>query len=141
VSICYLELASHQVLVANGAPAESHRDDGNRWLFQNRNAGWSQPPMPPCAPVLTGGPVVDAAAGACRVAPGSAVDQRAGPASAGGRHARGRQAENDFRWTNGDALLPASLFDGIDGRPTLELLVCGGMRYSLLAEAAAHDAA
>jgi len=40
--------------------AESYRDDGNRWLFQNANAGWAQPPKPPCAPVLTGGPRVDA---------------------------------------------------------------------------------
>ena len=60
VSFYHLELASHQVLVANGTPAESYRDDGNRWLFRNHNEGWSQPPKPPCAPVLTGGPVVDA---------------------------------------------------------------------------------
>ena len=26
----------HDVLLANGAPAESYRDDGNRWLFQQR---------------------------------------------------------------------------------------------------------
>ena len=48
------------MLVANGAPAESYRDDGNRWLFRNANSGWDQPPQAPCAPVLTGGPVVDA---------------------------------------------------------------------------------
>jgi hypothetical protein len=28
-------------------------------LFQNANSGWELPPQPPCAPVLTGGPVVD----------------------------------------------------------------------------------
>jgi Hint domain len=60
VTIYHIELASHDVLLANGAPAESYRDDGNRWLFQNANTGWDQPPKPPYAPVLTGGPVVDA---------------------------------------------------------------------------------
>jgi len=53
-------LAAHDVLFANGAPAESYRDDGNRWLFQNANSGWDLPPKPPCAAALTGGPVVDA---------------------------------------------------------------------------------
>jgi hypothetical protein len=48
------------VLVANGAPAESYRDDGNRWLFQNANSGWTLPQQQPCAPVLTGGPAIDA---------------------------------------------------------------------------------
>jgi hypothetical protein len=48
------------VLLANGAPAESYRDDGNRWLFRNANTGWDLAPKPPCAPVIDGGPVVDA---------------------------------------------------------------------------------
>jgi hypothetical protein len=61
VEIYHVELDSHDVLIANGAPAESYRDDGNRWLFQNANVGWHLPPQDPCAPVLTGGPVVDAA--------------------------------------------------------------------------------
>jgi autotransporter passenger strand-loop-strand repeat protein len=60
VTVYHLELDAHDVLVANGAPAESYRDDGNRWLFQNANTGWNQPPKPACAPVLTGGPIVDA---------------------------------------------------------------------------------
>jgi Hint domain len=30
VSIYHLELDTHDVLLANGAPAESYRDDGNR---------------------------------------------------------------------------------------------------------------
>jgi hypothetical protein len=60
VLLYHVELESHDVLLANGAPAESYRDDGNRWLFQNANTGWDRPPQPPCAPVLTGGPVVDA---------------------------------------------------------------------------------
>jgi hypothetical protein len=47
------------VLVANGAPAESYRDDGNRWPFHNANEGLVLPPQEPYAPVLTGAPVVD----------------------------------------------------------------------------------
>ncbi len=51
VEIYHVELASHDVLIANGAPAESYRDDGNRWLFQNANEGWGAGPntqaMPP----------------------------------------------------------------------------------------------
>ena len=60
VTIYHVELETHDILLANGAPAESYRDDGNRWLFQNANSGWDQPPSEPCAPILTGGPVVDA---------------------------------------------------------------------------------
>jgi len=60
VSIYHIELESHDVLLANGAPSESYRDDGNRWLFRNGNSGWDLPPKPVCAPVLTGGLVVDA---------------------------------------------------------------------------------
>jgi hypothetical protein len=37
VEIYHVELDSHDVLLANGAPAESYRDDGNRWLFHNAN--------------------------------------------------------------------------------------------------------
>jgi hypothetical protein len=54
--IDHVELETHDVLMANGAPAESYRDDGTRWLFTNANAGWSLPPQAPCVPVLTGGP-------------------------------------------------------------------------------------
>jgi T5SS/PEP-CTERM-associated repeat protein len=60
VLVYHVELETHDVLLANGAPAESYRDDGNRWLFQNANAGWNQPPKPVCAPVVTGGAAVDA---------------------------------------------------------------------------------
>jgi hypothetical protein len=59
VEIYHVELEQHDVLLANGAPAESYRDDGNRWLFQNANSGWGLPPQEPYAPVLTGGPIVD----------------------------------------------------------------------------------
>jgi hypothetical protein len=59
VHVFHVELETHDVLLADGALAESYRDDGNRWLFQNRNSGWDQPPKEPYAPVLTGGAVVD----------------------------------------------------------------------------------
>jgi hypothetical protein len=61
VMLYHVELEAHDVLLANGAPAESYRDDGNRWLFQNGNSGWDLPAQVPHAPVLTGGPVVDEA--------------------------------------------------------------------------------
>jgi hypothetical protein len=60
VELYHIELEAHDVLVANGAPAESYRDDGNRWLFRNANVGWGRPQLEPCAPVLTGGAAVDA---------------------------------------------------------------------------------
>jgi hypothetical protein len=60
VDIRHVELDGHDVLLANGAPAESYRDDGNRWLFRNANQGWHLPPQDLYAPVLTGGPIVDA---------------------------------------------------------------------------------
>ena len=40
--IYHNELATHDVLIADGAPAESYRDDGNRWLFQNADVNWRQ---------------------------------------------------------------------------------------------------
>jgi hypothetical protein len=61
IEIYHIELASHDILIASGAPAESYRDDGNCWLFGNANPGWGLPPRKPCAPVLTGGSAVDAA--------------------------------------------------------------------------------
>jgi hypothetical protein len=210
-------LATHDVLLADGAPAESYRDDGNRWLFQNANTGWDQPPKSPCAPVLTGGPVVDAAwrrfldrAGPRPGLPltdepdlhllmdGKRIDgslrpnghrafdlprrpwelrmvSRAGsPAELGlardprmlgvaVRHvqvwqgarlrmvdaadeslAEGFHAfepDNGFRWTDGDALLPATLFAGIEGACQLDLLVSATTRYPLLAEAIRRAAA
>ena len=60
VEIFHIELETHDVIFANGAPAETYRDDGNRWLFQNANSGWGLTPREPFAPVLTGGAEVDA---------------------------------------------------------------------------------
>ncbi len=59
VEIFHIELDAHDVVLANGAPAESYRDDGNRALFATA-AHDAMPRHPPCAPVLTGGPEVDA---------------------------------------------------------------------------------
>jgi hypothetical protein len=61
VVLYHIELDTHDVLIANDAPAESYRDDGNRWLFRNANSSWDLPPREPFAPILTGGPIVDAA--------------------------------------------------------------------------------
>jgi hypothetical protein len=61
VVVYHIELSTHEVLLANGAPAESYRDDGNRVQFQNTNPGWDLAPVPePFAPIVTNGPVVEA---------------------------------------------------------------------------------
>ncbi len=217
VELYHIELDAHDVLIANGAPAESYRDDGNRWLFRNANTGWDQPEKPPCAPVLTGGPIVDAVWRRLRdragpgpnlplteepdlhlLVDGRRVDgsqqqsgwhifdlphppgelrivSRAGsPAEMGlardprmlgvavrqvrlwqgarvrvlevsdesldeGFHAF--EQDNGFRWTDGDAVLPAALFEGFEGTCQLELLLGGATRYPLLAEPADRAAA
>ncbi len=59
VTIYHVELATHDVLIADGAPAESYRDDGNRWLFQNADSGWGLAAQTPCAPLLNSGRRVD----------------------------------------------------------------------------------
>jgi len=61
VEFFHIELPSHNVILAEGAPAETYRDEGNRWMFANANPAWNQPDIAPYAPVLTGGPAVDAA--------------------------------------------------------------------------------
>ena len=61
VALFHIALDTHDVLVADGAPAESFRDDGNGWLFRNGHACPPEAVQPPCLPVLTGGPAVDAA--------------------------------------------------------------------------------
>jgi hypothetical protein len=210
VTIYHIELETHDVLLANGTPAESYRDDGNRWVFQNANTGWGLPPQEPCAPVLTGGQIVDAVwrrllerAGTGTPVPvtdqpdlhllvdGIRVESeprthgvhlfrlsrrsaeirvvsRAGaPAELGlardprllgvavrqirlwrGSRLRVIEAsdpaldkgfhlfeeDNGFLWTDGDALLPAALFDGVDGACELELYVGGTTQYPLLCE-------
>ena len=60
VEFFHLELEHHDVLLAEGAEAESYREDGNRHLFHNTDAPvHAQLSMVPYAPVLTGDPEVD----------------------------------------------------------------------------------
>ncbi len=205
VELYHIELKTHDVLVANGAPVESYRDDGNRWLFHNANSGWGLPPQAPCAPVLTGGPVVDATwrrllerAGprpgvpltddpdlhllvdgrrvdavsrsnvwhvfrlaappaVVRIVSRSGVPQEIGlardPRSLGvalrqimvtqgiqirtieAAHAvltdgfHGYEGDNDIRWTDGDAAVPAGLFEGFAGPLEVALRLGGKTSY------------
>jgi glucose/arabinose dehydrogenase len=59
VGYYHIELEDHDVLFADGAPAESYYDASNRALFQNTREG-SQPRVakPACAPVLNSGEIV-----------------------------------------------------------------------------------
>ncbi len=60
VEFFHLELEHHDVLLVDGAEAESYREDGNRHLFHNTDAPrHARHGMIPYAPVLTGGPEVD----------------------------------------------------------------------------------
>jgi hypothetical protein len=207
VEIYHIELETHDVLLANGAPAESYRDDGNRWLFGNANTGRGQPVKPHYAMVQTGGPSVDAIWRSLRERSGLRLDvattgeadlhllvdgrrldgrpvgtgvhvfrlprsprsvrvaSRAGaqdelglardPRRLGvalgrvmlwqGRHVKVIEADNEllcdgfhafevdngFRWTNGDALLPGALFDGVGENCILELHVACTAQYPL----------
>jgi len=213
VEFYHIELDAHDVLIANGAPSESYRDDGNRWMFRNANSGWGQPAKPPCAPVLTGGPVVDAiwrrildrdtlprpapvtgdpdlhllvdgrridafehrgdrrifrlppAPASVRIVSRAAAPAEVGyardprrlgvavtqilvfagkalrampaddPALADGFHAF--EPELGLRWTDGDAVVPATLFAELRGAVELVLHVGGTAQYSVFAEAAA----
>ena len=213
VILFHVELETHDVLIANGAPAESYRDDGNRWLFRNANDGWDLPPRQPYASVVTGGELVDAAwrrlldragprpglalteegdlhlmvdgrrldavsrrgetyvfrlaarPGAARVVSRAGAPQEFGVARdprvlgvalrrvvlrqgvrlrlieaedvslAEGFH--GYEPDNQFRWTDGNALLPAGLFDGVQGAFELELQVVCRTCYSADAPARA----
>ncbi len=53
----HVELEAHGILIAEGTPAASYLDDGNRSMFENGDAA---PParrgMLPCAPLVAGGP-------------------------------------------------------------------------------------
>ena len=206
VTLYHIELETHDVLLASGAAAESYRDDGNRWLFHNANTGWHQPAKPPCAPVTTGGPIVDAiwhhlllragprpgvpltddpdlhlrldgqrlnaaertgdfhifrlpqTPGSVRIVSHAAVPQELGlardPRSLGvalrritiRQRSRFRAIEADnvllgdgfhafevgnrVRWTDGDARLPGTLFDGLAGQIELVLECRGTTLYA-----------
>jgi hypothetical protein len=59
VEYYHIELADHDVLFAEGAPAESYYDAGNRALFHNtRSRSTPAAPQATCAPVLSGGDIV-----------------------------------------------------------------------------------
>jgi Ca2+-binding RTX toxin-like protein len=216
VALYHIELETHDVILANGAPAESFRDDGNRWLFRNADSGRNLPPQELCAPLLTGGPIVDRIwrsllehAGprpgiiltddpdlhllvdGRRCDPishnGSTVTfhlprrpeavriaSRAGsPAELGvardprmlgvairrimvfkGTRSRvldaadasltngfhGFESDNAARWTDGDAELPAALFEGFHGRMDLVLQIGGSTPHPLYKEQIARAA-
>jgi hypothetical protein len=60
VTVYHVELETHEVLWAEGAPAESYRDDGNRVYFLNANPRWdAQPPLELYAPIVFNGPLVE----------------------------------------------------------------------------------
>jgi hypothetical protein len=60
-----LELESHDIMLAEGAPAETYIDKGNRRAFHNADDYYLRYPQAPCvgsarvAPVFAGGPHVD----------------------------------------------------------------------------------
>ena len=60
VEYYHLELDTHDVLIADGAPAESFREDQIQPPFDNRATRKPMPPVEPCAPLLHGGEQVDA---------------------------------------------------------------------------------
>ena len=57
----HIELDAHAVLRADGAPAESFREDGNAQQFQNTADRPRRPAEPPCLPVLEAGPLLEQA--------------------------------------------------------------------------------
>ncbi|MDE2334045.1 MAG: Hint domain-containing protein [Rhodospirillales bacterium] len=60
VAYVHVELDGHDILFAEGVAAESFRDDGNRGQFANaRTARGGNAPVASCAPVVTGGALVE----------------------------------------------------------------------------------
>jgi hypothetical protein len=60
VEYYHIELDHHDLLIADGAAAESYYDAGNRAHFHNTRPGSAAgEPAPTCAPVLNGGAVVE----------------------------------------------------------------------------------
>ena len=58
LDVFHIELDTHEVLLANGAAAESYRDDGNAvWFHNPRRSDASAPP--PLAQIITEGPVLE----------------------------------------------------------------------------------
>ncbi|MGA3401867.1 MAG: hypothetical protein ABSC95_21855, partial [Acetobacteraceae bacterium] len=67
------------------------------------------------------------------------IVEAADPVLAEGFHAY--ETDSGLRWTNGDAALPAALFDGFDGPLELVLHVGCTTRYPSLGDAAVRGAA
>ena len=44
----------------------------------------------------------------------------------------GYEADNGYRWTDGDAEVPAKFFSGVSGPCTLDIYIAGTVRYPLL---------
>jgi hypothetical protein len=67
VQYFHIELPRHAVLYADGAPAESFLDTGNRNMFANvlsyleLGRDLDAPPQPPCLPIVTSGQALDSA--------------------------------------------------------------------------------
>jgi autotransporter passenger strand-loop-strand repeat protein len=60
IELYHIELDVHDILLANGAPAESYRDAGNRIGFTSGRGVRAAPKsMPTCLPVAIGGPIVE----------------------------------------------------------------------------------
>ena len=72
ITVYHVELETHDILLADGAPAESYRDDGNRWLFQNANSGWDSPPQRHARRCSPAGRLWTRSGCACWTAPGRA---------------------------------------------------------------------
>jgi Hint domain len=206
VEFFHLELDSHDVVIAEGAAAETFRDDANSDTFHNFGTRPPTPAVPPCAPVLHDHPTVkkiwrrlsdragrlelpltdesglhlladgiridtdtvecgvwrfrlSAPATELRVVSRSAIPSMLGIAQDQRRlgvalrrivlRQQGMERSLDWhsplfgpgfhapepaerhRWTDGDAALPAGLLAGFAAGATIELDVCGTLRYPL----------
>jgi hypothetical protein len=71
ITYYHLELDRHDILLAEGAPAESFRDNNSAELFQNSAARPPTAPLPSCLPVVETGAALDRAWAeiAARIAP------------------------------------------------------------------------
>lgn len=61
VDYYHIELDAHDILVANGAPAESYREDGAAYSFQDAGDWPTRLHEAPCLPVIEAGPALEQA--------------------------------------------------------------------------------
>ena len=61
IEFYHIELATHDLLLAEGAPSESFRDDDSGQVFHNGASRPHRPRQPPCRPVVEGGLWLDSA--------------------------------------------------------------------------------